>query len=39
LALGLTQLLTEMATWNLSEGKAWPVLKADSLTSIYKPII
>jgi hypothetical protein len=34
MALGSTQLLTEMSTTNLPGGKRWPVHKADNLTAI-----
>jgi hypothetical protein len=34
MAVGSTQLLTEMSTRNLPGSKGWPVRKADILTSI-----
>jgi hypothetical protein len=39
MALGLTQLLTEMSTRNLSDGKGRPALKTDSFTAICEPIV
>jgi hypothetical protein len=38
MALVSTQPLTEMSTRNLSGGKGYPVLEADNLTAICKPI-
>jgi hypothetical protein len=37
MALGSTQLLTEMSTRNLPEGKGRPARKADNLTAICEP--
>jgi hypothetical protein len=34
MAMGLTQPLTEMNTWNLPAGKGWPAQKADEVTAI-----
>jgi hypothetical protein len=34
MALGPTQSLTEISTWNLAGGKAQPTYKADNLTAI-----
>jgi hypothetical protein len=34
MALGLTQPLTEMSTWNLPGGKGRPARKADNFTAI-----
>jgi hypothetical protein len=39
MALGSTQLLTEMSTRNLPGGKGRPERKADNLTGICEPII
>jgi hypothetical protein len=39
MALGLTQLLTEMSTRNLLGGKGRPAHKADELTAICKLIV
>jgi hypothetical protein len=39
MALGSTQLLTEMSTKNLLGGKGRPALKADYLTAICEPIV
>jgi hypothetical protein len=39
MALGSTQLLTEMSTRNLSGGKGRPVHKAENLTAICEPIV
>jgi hypothetical protein len=39
MALGSTQLLTEMSTRNLSGGKGRPARKADNLIAICDPII
>jgi hypothetical protein len=39
MALGSTQLLTEMSTRNLPGGKRWPARKADILTAICEPIV
>jgi hypothetical protein len=39
MALGSTQLLTEMSTRNLPGGEVWPVRKADNLTAICEPIV
>jgi hypothetical protein len=40
MALGSTQLLTEMGTRNLPGGNGWQPLKADNLTAaIYEPIV
>jgi hypothetical protein len=38
-ALELTQLLTEMSTRNLPEGKQWPARKADNLSAICELIV
>jgi hypothetical protein len=38
-ALGSTQLLTEMNTRNLAGGKERPARKADNLTAICEPIV
>jgi hypothetical protein len=38
MALGSTQLLTEMSTRNLPVGKGRPARKADNLTAICEPI-
>jgi hypothetical protein len=37
LALGSTQRLSEMSTWNLPGGKKWPARRADNLAAIYEP--
>jgi hypothetical protein len=39
MALGCTQLLTEMSTRNLTGYKGWPASKADNLTAINEPIV
>jgi hypothetical protein len=39
MALGLTQLLTEMSTRNLPGGKRRPARKADNFTANYEPIM
>jgi hypothetical protein len=41
MALGSTQPLTEMSTWNLpgEGGKGRPAHRADSLTAICEPIV
>jgi hypothetical protein len=39
MALGSTQLLTEMSTSNLPGGKVRPVRKVDNLTAICEPIV
>jgi hypothetical protein len=39
MALGSTQHLTEMSTWNLPGGKGRPARKAVNLTVIFEPII
>jgi hypothetical protein len=39
MALGLTQLLTEMNTRNLPGGKGRPARGADNLTAICEPIV
>jgi hypothetical protein len=39
MALGSIQRLTEMSTRDLPGGKGRPVLKADSLTVIFEPIV
>jgi hypothetical protein len=39
MALGSTQLLTEMSTRNILEGKGWPERKADNLAAIFDPIV
>jgi hypothetical protein len=39
MALGPTQLLTEMSTRNLPEGKGRSARKADSLTAICEPVV
>jgi hypothetical protein len=39
MALGSTQPLTEMSTWNLPGGKGRPARKADNLTAICEPIV
>jgi hypothetical protein len=39
MAPGSTQLLTEMSTRNLPEGKRRPARKADNLTAICEPIV
>jgi hypothetical protein len=39
MALGSTQLLTEMSTRNLPGGKGRPARKADNLTAICEPIV
>jgi hypothetical protein len=39
MALGSTQLLTEMSVTNLLRGKGWPARKADNLTAICEPIL
>jgi hypothetical protein len=39
MALGLTQLLTEMSTKNLPGGKGQPARKADNLITICEPIV
>jgi hypothetical protein len=38
MALGSTQVLTEITTWNLTGGKGRPGRKADKLTAICEPI-
>jgi hypothetical protein len=38
-ALGSTQPLTEMSTWNLPGGKRRPARKADNCTAIFELII
>jgi hypothetical protein len=38
MALGSTQLLTEMSTRNLPGGKGRPALKADNFTATCEPI-
>jgi hypothetical protein len=37
MALGSTQPLTEMSTWNLPAGKKRPTRRADNLAAIYEP--
>jgi hypothetical protein len=37
MALGLTQLLTQMSTRNFPGGKKWPAHRADNLAAIYEP--
>jgi hypothetical protein len=39
MALGSTQLVTEMSTRNLPGGKKRPARRADNLTAIYVPIV
>jgi hypothetical protein len=39
MALGSTQPLTEMSTWNLPEGKGRPAREADNLTAICEPTV
>jgi hypothetical protein len=39
MALGSTQPLTEMSTWNLPGGKRRSARKADNLTAICEPIV
>jgi hypothetical protein len=39
MALGSTQLLTEMSTRNLPGGKGRPARKADNLAAICEPIV
>jgi hypothetical protein len=39
MALGSTQILTEMSTRNIPGSKGRPVRKADNLTDIYEPIV
>jgi hypothetical protein len=39
MALGSTQLLTEMSTSNLAGGRGRPARKADNLTAICEPIV
>jgi hypothetical protein len=39
MALGWTQPLTEMGTWNLPGGKARPAHKVDNLTAICEPSV
>jgi hypothetical protein len=39
MALGSTQILTEMNTRNLPEGKGRPAHEADNLTAICEPIV
>jgi hypothetical protein len=39
IALGSTQLLTEMSTRNIPGCKGRPTRKADNLTAIYEPIV
>jgi hypothetical protein len=39
MALGSSQLLTEMITRNLPGGKGWPAREADTLTTICEPIV
>jgi hypothetical protein len=39
MALGLTQPLTEMSTWNFHGREARQARKADNLTSICDPIV
>jgi hypothetical protein len=39
MGLGLTQILTEINTRNLSAGEVPPALKADNLTAFREPII
>jgi hypothetical protein len=39
MALGSTQLLTQMSTRNLLGGNGRPALKADNLTAICEPIV
>jgi hypothetical protein len=37
MALGSTQPLTEMSTWNIPGGKKWPARRADNLAAICEP--
>jgi hypothetical protein len=37
MALGLTQPLTKMSTWNLTGGKKRLARRADNLAAIYEP--
>jgi hypothetical protein len=39
MALGSTQLLTEMSTRNIPRGKGRPARKAGNLTAIFEPIV
>jgi hypothetical protein len=39
MALGSTQLLTEMSTRNILGGKGRPARKADNLAAIHEPIV
>jgi hypothetical protein len=39
MAVGSTQLLTEMSNRILFEGKGRPARKADNLAAIYEPIV
>jgi hypothetical protein len=39
MALGSTQPLIEMSTWNLPVGKVQPARKADNLTAICEPVV
>jgi hypothetical protein len=39
MALGSTQLITEMSTRNLPGGTAQPAREADNLTAICEPIV
>jgi hypothetical protein len=39
MALGSTQLLTEMSTRSLTGCKEWPAREADNLTAIYELIV
>jgi hypothetical protein len=39
MALGSTQLLTDMSTWNFPVGRGRPTRKAENLTTICEPIV
>jgi hypothetical protein len=39
MALGSSNPLTEMSTWNLPGGKGRPARKADNLTAICEPTV
>jgi hypothetical protein len=39
MALGSTQPLTEMSTWNIPGGKGRPAREDDNLAAIYEPIV
>jgi hypothetical protein len=39
MALGSTQPLTDMSSWNVSEGEERPARKAENLTAICEPTV